>query len=544
MHITPCLEPRTIFNSYTKELQVVPCGKCAACLNAKAARMVERLEVEATCHQYVYFVTLTFDNEHLPVLKFMDDYLVDLDPHRMHWKLGAKLVNVPEELHKLHTSREVNLDSYDFIKLCQTNFGGLPYLSSVVFQKFIKRLRKYINTHYKKLSKDEKKILPEIRYYLAGEYGPTTYRPHAHLLLFFSSDWLASHIYEYVRAAWQFGNIDTSFVEHSASSYVASYLNSVSHLPAIYRTAPLRPFALFSKHPAIGTLVYNAEDIKQMFFTNTLQQVVWKQKKSLFDDVPLWRTIQDRIYPRLSFFDFIDSVCLCKLYAAYENVAKKGLATNINAFKLYVESNSSYVYKDYIELLKSFRGDYEQKLQRWYLVSKRVYSQASAWNISVKDYVFKMLEYFAKFKQNQLKEWYRFAEDYTKEHTAKDLVWLDPLYLRNFLDCDITDLTYEEITYLESFNIDLPKFFSDDLEVRYKYQSLLYPDNTYDYKLFYNESCRTLDNSTKTKRKNDYAFSKSDWYVQLQNHGFFSQNLLGQHGDDLTNNSISLTTKF
>lgn len=518
MHISSCLNPQIIYNPYVGEKQVVACGKCSACINAKAAKMVERLEVESTCHQFTYFCTLTYAPEHLPLLKLMGENLVDLEPKRMHWKLGAFNINVPEELHKIHTSREENASSWLYIKECQINFGGLPYLSSVDVQRFFKRLRSLINRKFKSKSNNyNEKLPPKVRYYLCAEIGPTTYRPHYHFLLFFDSQWLASHISEFIRETWQNGFVDSSPVEHSACSYVAQYLNSVAHLPAIYQTASLRPFAMFSKHPAIGTLIYNAEDLRQMFLSGTTEQIIWRQKKSIFDDVPLWRTIQNRLYPRLSFFDFIDNKSLYILYAAFDKSLKRFNSEGFPAFRRYVTtehaSNEFQVYRQYIELLGNFKGDLESKLQRWYLTSKRVSSQAGVWSISINEYVRCMLKYFDNFKLSRLNDWYQFCQDYSSEHDTQQLFWFDPLYLKEFAERDISECTYEELTYLESFGIDLTKFFDSDLVERNLYLDTLTFDKSDDYKVFKAESERILTNSTKTKKKNDVQYTSADWYA-------------------------------
>lgn len=537
MHISSCLEPKTIWNPYLKRLQVVPCGKCSACLNARSARMVERLNVECTCHQYTAFVTLTYDNENLPILKLLGDYLSDISAKRVHPKLGAKIVDLKEELYKIGASSVDIANSFDFVRLSENHFGGLPYLSSLDIQRWLKRLRKTIATSFKQ--QNYEKIVPQLRYFCAGEIGPTTFRPHYHVLLFFTSEWLASHLSEFVAKTWQFGNIDFQFVEHSASSYVAQYLNCTSHLPLVYQTSSLRPFALYSKHPAIGTLVYSSEDIRQMFFNNSTEQIVWKQKKSLFDDVPLWRTLRDRLYPRIAYFDFIDTRSLCRLYGVVEKLAKSGKFTandgeiNFNQFVYFVEHCDDISIKDYISLLNSYKGDYDGKLQRWFYISSRVFSQSMSWNITVSDYVKHIVDFYNKAKLENLNRWYRYCEEYTKEHDVKDLFFLDPLYLREFLDQSLENLTQEELCYLNSFGIDLDKFFSDDLEVRVKYQMTLFPENTYDFKVFSEQSNRVLDNSTKTKRKNDYAYSKSDWYVDLLTHGFQADVLLTDSDPDV-----------
>jgi len=100
-------------NRIYKELDL-PCGQCIGCRLSHANQWAIRCYHESTLHDTNCFITLTYDDKHLP-----NDY----------------------SLRKDHA------------------------------QKFIKRLRK---TLYPK----------KISYYLCGEYGDTTWRPHFHALIF------------------------------------------------------------------------------------------------------------------------------------------------------------------------------------------------------------------------------------------------------------------------------------------------------------------------------------------------------------------------
>lgn len=45
----------------------VPCGKCPDCLKRRVAFWSHRLEKEALLHNYHYFLTLTYNNDHVPI---------------------------------------------------------------------------------------------------------------------------------------------------------------------------------------------------------------------------------------------------------------------------------------------------------------------------------------------------------------------------------------------------------------------------------------------------------------------------------------------
>lgn len=549
MHISSCLDPKVIWNPYLKETMVVPCGNCSACLTARSARMVERLECEKQCNNFAWFFTLTYDNEHLPLFHDCGKMLVDNDPRQCHWKLGSPMVDWYEEIYKIGKgTSDCVVSTKQFIRLSTDQFGGIPHLSSVDIQKFVKRIRNYISIEFKNYKKNEKtneKFCPQLRYYIVGEIGPSTFRPHYHGIFFFNSPWLAANIAEFIRKGWQFGNIDQSPIEHSASSYVASYLNSFTHLPVLYQTRTFRPFSLFSKHPALGSLVYNSSDFKQMFLTRSFEQIIWKEKKSLFDDVPIWRTIKDKLYPRLSFFDFIDTAGLCRLYGSYAELVRKQpkLADSYLDWRHYVTTSKCVTFIDYITLLDSFKGQLEAKLQRWYCISRRVFFQSSAFGVTPDQYVENIVKFYDSYKLKRLDDWYRFCEEYSKEHDVLDLAAVDPLFCRrlaskivgsrqfidkefleNYDECDEQDLTPAEEWYLRSFGVDLDVLFASDLSVRQEYSNRLMFMNTEDFKVFKLNSDHHLNNSTKTKRKNDSQLSNKDWYYTLMNNGFFDYN--------------------
>jgi len=102
----------------------------------------------------------------------------------------------------------------------------------------MKRVRKYIS----KLGINE-----SVHTYIVGEYGPVSFRPHFHLLLFFDSDELAQNIVRIAGSCWRFGRVDCSASRGSAEDYVSAYLNSFSSIPLhIQEIRAIRPFARFS----------------------------------------------------------------------------------------------------------------------------------------------------------------------------------------------------------------------------------------------------------------------------------------------------------
>ena len=62
-----CFHPNLVFNQYLCDYVVVPCRTCAACRSSYARDLQNRIEDECRAHSFNFFITLTYDNEHLPM---------------------------------------------------------------------------------------------------------------------------------------------------------------------------------------------------------------------------------------------------------------------------------------------------------------------------------------------------------------------------------------------------------------------------------------------------------------------------------------------
>lgn len=154
---------------------LLPCGKCEYCRKQIADQWATRIELEAKEWDDVIFLTLTYDNEHVPYGEIIKGYR----------SIQSQTVS----------KRDVQL--------------------------FLKKLRKA----YKK----------PIKYFLAAEYGDRTKRPHYHAIVFglkppdaqwyknqkgnsyFKSEWL--------QKIWGKGMIDFSPAQPGSFAYVAQYVN-------------------------------------------------------------------------------------------------------------------------------------------------------------------------------------------------------------------------------------------------------------------------------------------------------------------------------
>lgn len=523
-HITSCLHPLRVRNKFTNEMVTVPCGKCSACTSKRAYIMEQRLNMERLSWKYCLFVTLTYDNEHLPLLKMPEqNVLIDTDAKRIHPIKGVKIVSLVDDLKKVHLYNDATFaKTKQFIELQTHHFGGVPYLSSVDIQRFIKRLRITIDRKYKNYELQEKNT-PSFRYFACAEYGPSTFRPHYHLLLFFSSAFIASYIQEFINTCWQYGYTDTSFVSECNSSYVASYVNSVAHLPALYQTSPLRPFALFSKHPALGTLALDSDDLKLQFKSCDITQTFLYSANKLPLSFPLWRTLQNRLYPKLPYYSELSTVHLHKLYGFINSTYFQNSDRTFDCFVQCARLNHSDYIKKYIEKMSSVDGDLLNKYYRWFECCNVVKLQSEIFDIPFNEYVDTIIKFYQSKEHELLNSQYRFQSVYAEKHDICEMIGLDKQFWDSLSSCilagfDFSDLDINEQYFLKQFEkLDMASLFNDDLSVRHTYISQLEFEMSDEYLAFKAAKELIYENSLKTKKKNDYLLSRSDeeYYSQI-----------------------------
>lgn len=149
---------------YTDKYITVPCGKCYACQCNKRKHFYGRLIYERKNAVSCYFLTLTYNEENLPM---------DADS-------GLSVVNY----------RDV--------------------------QAFLKRFRKNLCIPRKQ----------RVRFYCVGEYGDVFNRPHYHIILFFNYFESRLKVIETARKSWNYGWIDVANkeVNERLINYVSTYV--------------------------------------------------------------------------------------------------------------------------------------------------------------------------------------------------------------------------------------------------------------------------------------------------------------------------------
>ena len=164
-----CFDKSIVFDEIRKHDIVrslsLPCGQCVGCRLERSRQWAMRCLHEAQLHSNNCFITLTYDDTHLP---------------------SDKSLHYPD------------------------------------FQKFIKRLRKYLGN-------------AKIRYYMAGEYGENFGRPHFHACIF-GYDFHDKKLWKRTSAGcklyrsadleklWPYGYSSIGDVNFESAAYVARYI--------------------------------------------------------------------------------------------------------------------------------------------------------------------------------------------------------------------------------------------------------------------------------------------------------------------------------
>lgn len=168
-------------------LQVFPCGKCPICVRSDSRDWMLRLSVEQAHSFSSHFITLTYNEKNI------------------------------------------------------VRNGSVGVLVKRDLQLFLKRLRQRVA--------DKFPDNPKLRFFAVGEYGPTTHRPHYHLIVFnLPSD---INLHRLIEDCWSKGFITVSDVNGARISYLASY-SLYGFLFSELKNDIQPPFRIMSRHPGIG----------------------------------------------------------------------------------------------------------------------------------------------------------------------------------------------------------------------------------------------------------------------------------------------------
>ena len=295
----------------------VPCGKCIACQNNKRSSLSLKLRLEEYTSTYCYFLTLTYDDDNLPLFSLGRDTcateFVRVYPYSERLRNDSLISDFCSDLYEFDNDFVDMMDYYsDFVlnyerkfnKSCVYGHGLYALLYYRDIQLFLKRLRKYIFKNY-----DEK-----IRFYIIGEYGTKSLRPHWHCLLFFDSSKL-SQAFEncinvgtssrpcqcprFLCSLWEFGICDSKRTNGEAYNYVSSYVNQSSNFPKL--------LVLLSDQKAYHSIHFGQILPEESFVSAIKENDFSFFERQLFLDsygvenpYSIWRSYYSRFFPKFT----------------------------------------------------------------------------------------------------------------------------------------------------------------------------------------------------------------------------------------------------
>lgn len=207
-----CITPITLKNKVqrltysNRPTSVVPCGRCISCLKRKSNAWAFRLEQELKRSTSAIFLTLTYEDEHLPRENITNTYI-----------------------------------NYDTGEITDYIYKDVPVLRKKDYQDFTKRLRRTL----------EKQSQTKIKYYACGEYGSNnTQRPHYHAIIFnLPQNYLQD--FTILNKIWNKGNIYLGDCNANSIRYVTKYIMKGKDNK---QTTKPKEFSLMSKKMGLNHL--------------------------------------------------------------------------------------------------------------------------------------------------------------------------------------------------------------------------------------------------------------------------------------------------
>lgn len=303
-----CFNKRSIINPYTGRSHVVDCGRCPSCQQKKANG--RRRRIDATCKPGYkwYFLTLTYQNRHLPYVKISDlknckdddelpiyrDYDVRFVRGDADYNVVDTDVRLNEPIGFLHLEKDFK-EKYSFRGLRSAVGKGeavaVCYYPDL--QNFVKRLRVFLQRKHN--------LQKPIFFFGCTEYGPSTFRSHVHLLLHGPEEY-EQVLSEGTSKCWRFDdNMRRKFeVAIHASSYVSTYVNRDADVPTFLYSKGFAPKHSYSQDFGMDLQTFDIRRIVSLANSNKLQytlEVFVKGIPTKFD-IPIPKYVINRHFPQ------------------------------------------------------------------------------------------------------------------------------------------------------------------------------------------------------------------------------------------------------
>lgn len=451
-----------VYNKYIKDYVLVDCGKCPSCKDEATKRWVARMFQERQCWQFCYSLYLDYNDENLPCFDLKGEYLVERQ--QRFWSSRHTFSEVCFPVSDMENFFNDDIDRKYFYNRLYEHYTSIPHSSVRDIQNFKKRLNRYIQ-------REVTGKYQNFRSCIAAEYGPTTFRPHYHGILFFNDPRIAQNLERLVGKAWSsqdsgtFGHFEVEADRGNTAGYIAKYIKKPSHLPSCYAHSNLYPKFLTSRHPPIGSLLQSRTEILELFHQSSTRRVVFSKSKDGYEieSFPLDKRSENRLFPKCPLYSQVSSVVRTDLYKSvtdYNGIVptfEQYVFKMLNSSRIYVFPEDPDVWlkflqsigynKDWIELnpkdyrylssqldLDFIHSDMAKlvniltdnwnecgRLKSLYECGCRVWYQSQLFGVSFDYYLNRIYEYYEKKELLALRSFYQVQEDALKEDP--DLDW-------------------------------------------------------------------------------------------------------------------------
>lgn len=512
-----CVSKVPVFNKEDGTYTYHNCGHCAECMNIKALSMSRLLKNEflKSNSMQCILLTLQYSNQHVPLVEVVRQRLpipkydrIDLPfptkQGRTSFKIKSDDFNVEDRITFKSITPRVrdyfgNIIDKEFAYTREQkrfhNHLLKPITSGVVrgtekaknklpencfpilffpdVQKYLKRVRdrlftqlcKQFNYKRSKLSKDEKEKIrlemSRLKVFYCGEYGPQSFRPHYHVLLFFDSQRIAECITQVLCSAWKMGNCPFKWCDTSgACRYVSEYLNSVVGLPPLYKYNWNKAKSRHSVRIGVSEDKEFNKDIHEISFQSITSEIVCRDGK--FESFTYPVSVESYLFPKCYRFNkSVDSLLLAR-YELYDTVVKATKFTKIDKIvKYYFNETLNTLYcqvHPYIpnDVLFARSENKLSTFKNMLSISKRFLANKKRYSVSSYNYLRLIKRYYNEKSSFTLSKWYQLLQDDSK-------ILEDSSHLINYYDNipkdDIVDKVglSKHIQFAEQMNIDLDK---------------------------------------------------------------------------------------
>lgn len=315
--IQKCSQPVSIRDVVKGGYMYVACGKCEACRYAYKSMWMQRLDAECKSSASTLFFTLTYDNDHVPTLTY-DKSLNVLISNR------STKDNVYLDDYSFTDSvgvTSIKSQNYAYIQNDPKVCKRIGYACKADIQKFFKRLRRKVQYDKMGLLSNIHEENRTFRYFVTAEYGPDTFRPHFHGLMFFDHLDVSEAVRQcYFGKSWKLcdpKNMDISAVVASASGYVAKYVNCDTSLPDILQIpGKTKTFYLSSRRPAIGVNYFDYSSLvtKVQHHTTKYDRLAYDNNVPVTVAVPIFSAATNFYFPKIYKSYQYDYGQLCEFY--------------------------------------------------------------------------------------------------------------------------------------------------------------------------------------------------------------------------------------